>query len=68
MTGPPAVAVVTALNDNNVAMKLCVWLNDEKQHIAARHALRERLFEALRSTSVDMPFETLALAPLELLT
>jgi len=40
-----------------------VWLDDETTHIAARFALRERLFEALRAASVDMPFETLALVP-----
>jgi small conductance mechanosensitive channel len=32
---------------------------DEKQHIPVRHQLRERLFEALRSAGVDMPFQTL---------
>ena len=66
MTDPPPVVVVTALNDYNVAMELRVWLNDEKQHIAARHSLRETLFEALRTAEVDMPFETFAVAPVEL--
>ena len=61
---PPARVVVTALNDYNVAMELQVWLADEKQHIAVRHLLRERLFEALREAGVDMPFETLALRTL----
>ncbi len=65
MAEPLPQVVVTALNDYNVAMELRVWLADEKKHVAARHALRERLFEALRAASVDMPFETLALAPLE---
>lgn len=66
MTEPAPVVVVTALNDYNVAMELRVWLDDEKQHVAARHGLRERLFEALRAASVDMPYETFALAPVEL--
>jgi small conductance mechanosensitive channel len=56
---PPPRVVVTALNDYNVAMELQVWLADEKQHIPVRHQLRERLFEALRSAGVDMPFQTL---------
>ena len=63
MTEPPPTVVITALNDYNVAMQLSVWLDDETTHIAARFALRERLFEALRAASVDMPFETLALVP-----
>lgn len=62
---PPPVVVVTALNDYNIAMQLQVWLSDEKQHVSARHALRECLFEALRSAGVDMPFETFALSPLD---
>ncbi|MEO6446838.1 MAG: mechanosensitive ion channel family protein [Gemmatimonadaceae bacterium] len=65
MSLPPAAVVVTELNDYNVALQLQVWLDDEKQHITARHALRERLFEALRDADVDMPYETLTLAPVE---
>lgn len=66
MPTPAPDVVVTDLNDYNVGMQLRVWLRDEKAHVVARHDLRERLFEALRSANVDMPFETLALAPVEL--
>jgi small conductance mechanosensitive channel len=59
---------VTALNDYNVALQLRVWLRDERAHVAERTDLRERCFEALRSAGVDMPFETLALSPLEVTT
>lgn len=62
MAEPPASVVVTALNDYNVALELRAWLDDEKAHISARMALRERLFLALRDADVDMPYETLALA------
>lgn len=66
MREPPPEVVVTALNDYNIAMELRVWLSDEKRHIAARHSLREKLFEELRSADVEMPFETFAVAPVEL--
>lgn len=66
MTTPPPEVVVTALNDYNVALELRVWLKDEKRHVPARFALRERVFEALRASGVDMPYETFALAPVEL--
>ncbi len=66
MSEPPPEVVVTALNDYNTAMQLRVWLRDEKKHVAARHALREELFEALRSAGIDMPFETFSVAPVEL--
>ncbi len=59
--------VITALNDYNIAMELRVWLSDEQRHIAARHALRETLFETLRTPGVDMPYETLSLSPVTLL-
>jgi small conductance mechanosensitive channel len=66
MADTESAVVVTALNDYNVALELRAWLDDEKQHVRARHTLREALFEALRSEGVDMPYETLALAPVEL--
>lgn len=65
MTDPPPAVVVTALNDYNVGMELRAWLKDEKTHTAARLALREKLFEALRSAGVQMPFETFSLTPIE---
>jgi small conductance mechanosensitive channel len=68
MGQPAPVVVVTALNDYNVAMELRAWLDDEKNHLAARFELREKLFEALRTAKVDMPFETLAIAPLQVHT
>ncbi len=65
MDTPAPVVVVTALNDYNVALELRVWIKDEKSHVALRLQLRERMFEALRSADVDMPFETIQLAPLD---
>lgn len=62
-TKPTADVVVKELNDYNVAMCLRVWLEDERNHIPVRFELRERLFESLRDAGVDMPYETLQLAP-----
>ena len=63
---PAPAVVVTALNDYNVAVQLRAWLKDERGHVGAKFELRERVFEALRSAGVDMPLETLQLAPLTL--
>jgi small conductance mechanosensitive channel len=60
---PPPRVVVTQLNDYNVALELQVWLRDERQHVEKRFALRERAFDSLTQAGVDMPFETLQLAP-----
>jgi small conductance mechanosensitive channel len=68
LTDPAPEVVVTDLNDYNVGMQLRVWLENEKQHVTARHAIREELYEALRSHKVEMPFETLALTPVEVRT
>jgi small conductance mechanosensitive channel len=68
LTDPVPRVVVTCLNDYNIAMELQAWILDEKQHIPARQALTEQTFEALRNAGVDMPFETLSLAPLEVRT
>lgn len=63
LTDPAPSVVVIALNDYNVALQLRVWLRDELQHIPERFRLREAAFEALREAGVEMPYETLQLAP-----
>ncbi|PRQ04301.1 Small-conductance mechanosensitive channel [Enhygromyxa salina] len=61
LADPAPLVAVTELNDYNVTMELRVWLDDERSHVTMRFELRERLFEALRSAEVEMPFETFAL-------
>jgi small conductance mechanosensitive channel len=68
MTDPAPRVIVTQLNDYNVAMELQVWLDNEREHVPQRAALREKVYNALRSAGVDMPFETLQLRPLEVHT
>lgn len=63
---PAPRVVLKAVNDYNLEVELQAWLDDEKSHIAKRFELRERLFETFRTGGVEMPFETLALAPVEL--
>lgn len=65
MDVPPPRVVVTALNDYNVALSLQVWLKDETRHIGKRYELREKVFNELTGEGVDMPFETLRLAPVD---
>ena len=65
---PPPKVVVTALNDYNVELELRAWIEEEREHIAKRLALREAMFEALNEAGVDMPFETLRLEPIEVVT
>lgn len=65
MEQPAPVVVVKALNDYNTLVELRVWLKDETQHMAERFALRERVKDALDAAKVDMPFETIQLAPFE---
>lgn len=65
LSEPAPRVVVTQLNDYNVAVELQAWLNEERQHVAERSKLREKVFNALRSSGVDMPYETLSLMPVE---
>jgi len=65
MQDRPVQVVVTALGDYNNTVELRAWLNDEKQHLRARFALREKVYATLQAAGVDMPFETIALAPVE---
>ncbi|MEQ8984145.1 MAG: mechanosensitive ion channel [Deltaproteobacteria bacterium] len=59
LSEPAPRLVVKALNDYNVEVELQAWLQDEKSHVRERFALREQLFEALRTAGVVMPYETL---------
>ena len=62
---PQPRMVITQLNDYNVALELQVWLQNEREHIEKRFQLRERVFETLTEAGVDMPFETIQLAPMD---
>jgi small conductance mechanosensitive channel len=65
MTEPAPRVIVTQLNDYNVAMELQAWLDNEREHVDERATLRERVYDALHTAGVDMPFETLQLAPVD---
>jgi small conductance mechanosensitive channel len=62
---PAARVIVIALNDYNIALELQAWLKDERQHVEKRSDLREKVFKALNRAGVEMPFETIQLAPLQ---
>ena len=68
LTEPPPQVVVKALNDYNTLIELRAWLRDEKAHVAERFELRERVKLALDEAKIEMPFETIQLAPLEVRT
>lgn len=63
MQDPPPRVVVAALNDYNVEMELQAWIFDEQKHVEVRFALREDLFNALNAAGIEMPYETIQLAP-----
>jgi small conductance mechanosensitive channel len=62
--GDPAPAMVLLdVGDYNLSLEFRVWLVNERQHVSARFELREKLFEVFRAAGVDMPLQTLQLAP-----
>jgi len=63
MPEPAPRVVVSGLNDYNVAVTLQAWIYDERTHIEQRFALREKIFNALNAAGVQMPLETIQLAP-----
>ena len=62
---PSPRVIVTALNDYNIEIELQAWLKDERQHVEKRFELREKTFNALNRAGVNMPFETIQLAPMQ---
>ena len=63
MTKPLPRVVVTQLNDYNVTLELQAWIDNERQHVRKSLELREKVFKALTAAGVEMPFETIQLAP-----
>ena len=63
MPEPPPTVVVTRLGDYNIELELHVWLEEERDHVKKRFELREKIYKALIAAGVDMPFETIQLAP-----
>lgn len=63
---PPPRVVVTQLNDYNIEVQLQAWIQNEREHVEKRFALREKVFETLRDAGVDMPNETIRLETVEL--
>jgi small conductance mechanosensitive channel len=65
LNDPAPRVIVTALNDYNIAIELQAWLKDERQHVEKRSELREKVFNVLNTAGVEMPFETIQLAPMQ---
>ena len=62
---PALLVVVIQLNDYHVVFELQARLENEREHVAQRSALRERVFNALNDTGIDMPYETLKVLSVE---
>lgn len=65
MKEPAPRVIVKALNDYNITLELQAWLKDERKHVEKRFELREKVFAALTKAGIDMPFETIQLAPMQ---
>ena len=63
LSEPSPRMVVTQLNDYNITLELQAWIDDERQHVQKRFELREKVFKAFTVAGVEMPFETIQLAP-----
>ena len=63
MAEPLPRVVVTQLNDYNVTLELQAWLDNERDHVKKKFELREKVFKALTIAGIEMPYETIQLAP-----
>ncbi len=53
--------VVTTLNDSSVDMELRIFLKDSKLEVAVGFEYREKIFEALKASDIEIPFPHLQL-------
>lgn len=63
MDEPRPSVVVRELNDYNVLLELRVWIENEREHLQERFRLREAIFNAFNRHNIEMPYETIQLAP-----
>ena len=68
MKEPQPRVVVTGLNDYNTAIELQAWIHNERQHVVKRFELREKIFKSFTAAGIEMPFETIQIAPIEVRT
>lgn len=67
MNDPEPEVVVLALNDYNIEVGLRAWIHDERQHDTVRARLLEQVNELFQAEGVDMPLETIQLAPFSIM-
>lgn len=63
MAEPAPSVVVQQLNDYNVLIELRVWIHNEREHGDLRFKLREAIYNAFNKAGIEMPYETVQLAP-----
>lgn len=68
MKDPQPRVVVTGLNDYNTAIELQAWIHNERQHVVKRFELREKIFKSFTAAGIEMPFETIQIAPIDVRT
>lgn len=66
MDDPAPKVVVQELNDYNTLIVLKVWIDNERDHIPERDKLREEINETFNNANIDMPYETIQLAPFQM--
>lgn len=68
MTTPQPEVIVKALNDYNVLLELRAWIHHEREHLSLKAKLREQIFKTFNQHNIAMPFETISIEPLKVLT
>lgn len=63
---PAPQVLLMALNDYNNQFELRAWIDNERVHVGKRAELKEKIYNALNQAGVEMPYETIQLAPFEI--
>lgn len=66
MGDPAPRVVVQELNDYNTLIVLKAWIDNEREHIPERDKLREEIYDTLINANIEMPYETIQLAPFQM--
>jgi len=59
LKAPLPAVTVTDLGDNSITLRLTVWLQDERKHVAVTAELREAIKRAFDKAGIMMPLQTI---------
>lgn len=66
MQSPNCELLIDSINDYNLGLVFRVWIFNEREHIKLKNSLTEDIYNSMLKNNIDMPLETIQLAPMKI--